>query len=126
MFARKQRLAAVLLSGALTICPSLFAQHYTRTDLTQNTAGLPQTDSNLVNAWGLSRSSGSPWWISDNGTGKATLYDSNGAPQTLVVTMEVPKEIESSAPTGTIFNYAAGFEAATGKKSTFIFCTEEG
>jgi len=27
------------------------------------------TDSNLVNPWGLSRSSTSPRWVSDNGSG---------------------------------------------------------
>src|SRR6266567_9239260 len=31
-------------------------------------------DTNLVNAWGISFSSASPFCVSDNGTGKATLY----------------------------------------------------
>src|SRR4051794_3454281 len=31
-------------------------------------------DTNLVNAWGVSFSSASPFWVSDNGAGKATLY----------------------------------------------------
>jgi uncharacterized protein (TIGR03118 family) len=130
MFTRRWLSAALPLSVCLTISPLLLAQHYTRTDLTQNSAGVSptaaQTDPNLVNAWGLSRSSGSPWWISDNGTGRATLYNAAGVPQALVVTMAVPDGVDSSAPTGTIFNYAAGFEAAAGQKSIFLFCTEEG
>ena len=74
---------AVLL---LTLClsSSAVAQHYTRTDLTANSAAVSTgviVDPNLVNAWGLSRASGSPWWISDNGTGLSTLYDLTGAPQ---------------------------------------------
>jgi hypothetical protein len=36
------------------------------------------TDKDLVNAWGVSFGAGGPFWISDNGTGKATLYDGNG------------------------------------------------
>jgi len=32
------------------------------------------TDPNLVNAWGISRSGTSPFWVSDNGTGVSTLY----------------------------------------------------
>ncbi len=32
------------------------------------------TDPFLKNAWGISRSTGSPFWVSDNATGVATLY----------------------------------------------------
>ena len=68
---------AFLLVGAA------FAQHYTRTDLTTDSSsvsGAPNIDPNLVNAWGLSRATSSPWWVSDNGTGLSTLYDLNGVP----------------------------------------------
>src|SRR5882724_340727 len=52
-------------------------------------------DTNLVNAWGISFSPTSPFWVSDNGTGLSTLYavtnDSSGAVsvvrQGLVVTI---------------------------------------
>jgi hypothetical protein len=33
----------------------------------------------LVNPWVLSGTSGSPWWISDNGTGPSALYCGTGA-----------------------------------------------
>ena len=36
------------------------------------------TDPDLVNAWGVSFSPSSPFWVSDNGSGVATLY--NGQP----------------------------------------------
>lgn len=130
MYIPRKLSAAILLTTALIVSPRLSAQHYLRTDLTQNAAGVsataPQTDPNLVNAWGLSRASGSPWWISDNGTGLSTLYDAAGVAQSLVVTMAHPDGVDSSAPTGTVFNYSTGFEAAAGKKSIFLFCTEEG
>ena len=32
------------------------------------------TDPFLKNPWGISHSAGSPFWVSDNGTGVATLY----------------------------------------------------
>ena len=32
------------------------------------------TDSQLINPWGISASGTSPFWISDNGAGVATLY----------------------------------------------------
>ena len=64
-------------------------------------------DSDLVNAWGMSFSPTSPFWISDNGTGKSTLYavtyDAMGmvqvAKQGLFVT--IPGE---GNPTGQVFN----------------------
>ena len=107
-----------------------FAQHYTRTDLTANRSGIssaPNIDPNLVNAWGMSRSSGSPWWISDNGTGLSTLYDLNGVPQSLVVTIPPPKgQNGTAAPTGTVFNYTGEFNVAPGASAFFIFVTEDG
>ena len=35
------------------------------------------TDPDLVNGWGISHSSTSPWWVSDEGTNKSTLYNGN-------------------------------------------------
>src|SRR5260370_4864890 len=50
---------------ALTTQAVCFAQHYTQTNLVANTSGVaPVTDPHLVNPWGLSRASGSPWWMS--------------------------------------------------------------
>lgn len=75
---------------SLLLVSAAFAQHYTRTDLTTNSSsvsGAPNIDPNLINPWGLSRATSSPWWISDNGTGLSTLYDLNGVPQSLVVTI---------------------------------------
>src|SRR3979490_3243617 len=34
-------------------------------------------DTALKNAWGVSHSGSSPFWVSDNGTGKSTLYRVN-------------------------------------------------
>jgi uncharacterized protein (TIGR03118 family) len=114
---------------AMTFSMAGFGEHYTRTDLTANTpATAPITDPNLVNAWGLSRSSGSPWWISDNGTGLSTLYNQTGAPQSLVVTIPPPSgQSGPSTPTGTVFNYTSEFLIPnTQAKSVFIFVTEDG
>jgi uncharacterized protein (TIGR03118 family) len=107
------------------------AQHFTRTDLTANNssvATVPNIDPNLVNAWGMSRSSGSPWWISDNGTGLSTLYNALGQAQSLVVTIPPPKGHGGmSAPTGTVFNaFNGAFEVTPGNQAIFLFSTEDG
>jgi len=80
----------------------------------------PNTDPNLVNAWGLTSSPTSPWWVADNGRDKSTLYrGSDGLPQALVVNV-------NNAPTGTVFNPTTGFTLPTGGKALFLFDTEEG
>ena len=107
----------VLLLTASSVIAS--AQHYTRTDLVSNGSGAAHTDANLVNGWGLARSSTSPWWVSDNGTGKSTLYDGTGTAQALVVT--VPGQ-----PTGAIFNGTTSFNLAAGKPALFMFASEDG
>ncbi len=123
---------SVWMGGLMLTLISLpaFAQHFTRTDLTVNqpsvSATAPNMDAHLVNAWGLTRSSGSPWWISDNGAGVSTLYNAAGAAQPLVVTIPSPDPNGTSAPTGTVFNYSTGFEVAPGKKAIFMFVTEDG
>src|SRR5579885_2539299 len=118
---------AMLAVGSLLAVP-LQAQHYTRTDLTANSASVsstaPNIDANLVNAWGLSRSSGSPWWVSDNGSGLSTLYNGTGVPQSLVVTIPPPAgSTDPATPTGTVFNYTTAF-GVSGKPAVFLFVTE--
>jgi len=124
-------LAAIIFTALLLTASNATAQHFTRTDLTAdnpNVANVPNIDPNLVNAWGMSRSSGSPWWISDNGTGLSTLYDGTGLAQSLVVTIPPPNGHDgASAPTGTVFNaFNGAFEVVPGQRSVFLFSTEDG
>lgn len=123
------RTAATLGLAALLV-GTVFAQHYTRTDITTNSSSIssaPTVDPNLVNPWGLSRATGSPWWISDNGSGLSTLYDGTGAIVPLVVTIPPPNGTEgTAAPTGTVFNYTTNFEVASGQPAVFLFVTEDG
>ena len=51
------------------------------------------TDAGLKNAWGLSYAPSSPFWISANGSGTATLYNVNPADQTTTkqaLTVSIP------------------------------------
>jgi uncharacterized protein (TIGR03118 family) len=101
------------------------------------------TDPNLVNAWGISESSGSPFWISDNNSGLSTLYQVPGAGNTpvtvnpLAVKIPTPVGLTGGTPSGTVFNTGAAGGAfpvtgpnKTGQKTTapaaFLFATEDG
>jgi uncharacterized protein (TIGR03118 family) len=126
----KLRAAIALL---LSFFPSVaFAQHYTETDLVSSIPGVGTNatnplDTQLINAWGLTRSAGSPWWVSDNGTGLSTLYDGAGTKQGLVVTIPVPSGVNPpSTPTGVVFNGTTDFPLPSSTAAKFIFVTENG
>lgn len=126
-FARILTVASLSLFSLATTLRA--QQHYTQTNLVSDIPGMAAvTDSNLVNPWGMSRSSGSPWWVSDNGTGVSTLYAGTGAPAALVVT--IPTGDANSSPTGTptgqVFNGTNDFQLTTNNPALFIFVTEDG
>jgi uncharacterized protein (TIGR03118 family) len=106
------------------------AQNYTQVNLVANKPGVaPVTDPNLVNPWGLSRGSGSPWWVSDTGTGLSTLYNGAGVVTPLVVT--IPKNPAGTSkigsPTGVVYNgNTADFLLGVGFPASFLFSTIDG
>ncbi len=124
----KTIVCALALGMMLCVCERVSAQHYQQTNLVSDVAGLAvTTDSNLVNPWGLTSSSTSPWWVADNGTGVSTLY--NGAGQKLALTVTIPTPPGTSppsTPTGIVFNGTSDFEVASGEPARFIFVTEDG
>jgi len=81
-------------------------------------------DTNLVNAWGISFGAPTPFWVSDNGTGLATLYSVTNDPtgmthvdkQSLQVTIP-----GNGTPTGQVFNNVGGFHG-----DLFLFVSEDG
>jgi uncharacterized protein (TIGR03118 family) len=114
---------------ALSLFASVaFAQHYQRTNLVSSEMGGPSaTDSDLINAWGMSRSPGSPWWVSDNGKGLSTLYLGDGTKQGLIVTIPARAAGKQGTPTGTIYNGSTtDFLLAAGKPAVFLFATLDG
>ena len=98
-----------------------FVQHNLVSDIPGLAAA---TDPNLVNPWGVSFSpTGSPFWVSDNGAGLATLYNGFGVKQGLVVNIPPANGgMPPSAPTGQVF---VGNIPAFGG-NLFVFATENG
>ena len=59
----------------------MVAEEYTVTNLVADVSGLANyTDANLRNPWGITPSATSPFWVSDNLTGVATIYNGTGQP----------------------------------------------
>ena len=90
------------------------------------------TDPNLVNAWGIVFNPTAFVWIVDNGTGRSTLYNGAGVPQSLVVQIPSGDNVYDppGAPTGIVFSgsatdFTVKSPTASGP-ARFIFVTEEG
>jgi uncharacterized protein (TIGR03118 family) len=121
-------LLALFCLGTLCLARLATAQtnSYTQTNLSSDISGTaPFTSPNLLNPWGIAYIPGNPFWIADNNSGKATLYDKTG---NLQGTFTVPPPTGSSAastPTGIVANTQGGFNVA-GISSQFVFVTEDG
>jgi uncharacterized protein (TIGR03118 family) len=125
---------------ALFVCfsPALVgANQYVQHNLVSDIPGLAdQTDPHLVNPWGLSASSTSPFWVGNNHSGTSTIYNSAGQPfpaaTPLVVTVPVPRVAQaaqnpgSAAATALVFNDTTGFNIASGPPAIFLFAAEDG
>src|SRR5262249_45213313 len=119
---------SLIIVAACSFGPVALAQHYNETDLVSDLAGrAANQDTNLVNSWGLARSSGSPWWVANNHSGTTTLYDGTGAKQPLTVTI-TPAEgsTEGGVPTGAVYNGTSDFALPAGGPAKFIFVAEDG
>jgi uncharacterized protein (TIGR03118 family) len=124
---------AVLMVSA-SVVPATAQVRVDQTNLVSNIPGLAKfTDPDLVNAWGISSGPTLPFWISDNGTGLATLYSvpNSGPPSAsrvpLAGTILPATGAATSAPTGQVFNDTTGFDLKNGRgKALFLFTSEDG
>ncbi|MBI2825551.1 MAG: TIGR03118 family protein [Planctomycetia bacterium] len=90
-------------------------------DQTVNAATIADTD--LKNAWGVSYSPTGPFWVSDNATGKATIYSvdpGTNVPVKAGLVVSIPGD---GSITGQAFN-AAGASNFNG--DLFLFVSEDG
>jgi len=122
-----RRMTALALVGmALLFVSSAALAQYKLTNLVSNQVGqAAHTDPLLVNAWGLARGAGSPFWISDNQTGWSTLYNGNGVKQGLEVVIPSASGQGPGSPTGIVFNGSSDFQVQ-GWNAFFLFATLDG
>lgn len=132
----KMAVAACLGVALLMLSAPIQAQ-YRLTNLVSNQIDehAANIDPLLVNAWGLARgtSATSPWWVSDNLSGWATIYNAAGTPQGLKVLIPTAGNGPDLAtglngpgtPTGMVFNGTTDFQVEN-TPSVFIFATLDG
>jgi uncharacterized protein (TIGR03118 family) len=123
-------LTLTLLTLSLaTVSPSALAQYTVTNLVTTNKTSAAHHDPNLVNAWGLSFLPTGPFWVSDNGTGKTSVYDPAGD---LLLTVSVPTASGTGVgtPTGQVANKDSSiFMISNGTAkgaAAFLFATLDG
>lgn len=120
---RSFRFLAALLT--LAVCgQAARADFFTTLNLvTDDQAANPAqtTDNHLKNAWGISFSPTSPFWVSSNGAGLSTLY--NVDPLTNVTTKQALEVVipGDGSVTGQVFNGSSAFNG-----DRFLFVNEDG
>jgi uncharacterized protein (TIGR03118 family) len=120
----------------LLVCglsPAVVRADYVQTDLIADVSGLaPQMDPDLKNPWGMSFSSTSPIWVSNQASNTSTLYDPLATPIKLPLTVDILTggSVPPTGPTGQVFNSTAGdylIPAPSGTiKAIFLFATLQG
>ena len=140
----KSALCSTVLT-ALAFCASgsawrAEAATYLQTDLVSDIPGLATiTDANLQNSWGISHSSTSPFWISNQVTNTATLYAVTGSTNVTKANpnangfVAIPTTASGpQGPTGQVFNTntsASSFpvgNGGNGASAHFIFANLNG
>jgi len=154
-FAIRFRKPLSVIALSLFLLPAVTqAQHYTQKNLVSDISQPDNADKtkvvldkNLKNPWGLTRSSGSPWWVGNNNSGTSTVYGSDGTTATPAGFLPDPPGSlfnnfvivpppgfapgTQSAPTGVVFNgsptdFILDKGTPAGKQAIFIFATEDG
>ena len=129
--------AAALGTVSASASTNTHVTTYRQINLVSDQAGkAPLMDPDLVNAWGLAASPGtdatpgSPLWVADNGSDKATLYAAGSTPNT-VSKVPLTVNVTGAAPTGQVFNsdssaFIVKDSQGNSGSSLFLFDTENG
>jgi uncharacterized protein (TIGR03118 family) len=123
---------AVVAAIALELMPrESAAVGYLTQNLVSDVPGMAAaTDADLVNSWGIAFNPTGLAWVSDNHSGKSTLYDGLGAKDSLIVGIpDASGTTGAGALTGVVFSGGNDFVVTQGADSgpaRFIFAGEDG
>lgn len=123
---RRKIVFTICFTLAVTLVSTAALAQYQLTNLVSNQVGWAKhTDPLLVNGWGLVYAPGSPFWLSDEGSGWSTLYTGKGVQKSLKVVVPPASGSGPGSPTGIVFNGSSDFPVE-GWSSIFLFATLDG
>jgi len=101
---------------------------YTQTNLVSDgSVKAQQTDTTLINPWGVAIGQQTPFWINTAGTGQSEVYDSGGNKQFIVKIPAAGGSPKTGSPTGISFNSSTtDFVLSNGSPALFIFDALDG
>ncbi|HSU44043.1 MAG TPA: TIGR03118 family protein [Casimicrobiaceae bacterium] len=126
-----KRLAVVACAVAFSAPALADPGNYDVTKLVADVAGVAaNTDTNLVNGWGIAMRATSPIWVSNNGTGTSTLYNGLGVQVSPPSPVLIPAASGSGqgVPTGITSNPSTSdfLLGGPGTAAIFLWATEDG
>ena len=123
---RSKIVLSICLGLTLMLVSSTAIAQYQLTNLVSNQVVVAKhVDPLIVNAWGLVYGPGSPFWLSDAGSGWSTLYDGKGSKESLQVLLPSASGAGPGSPTGIVFNGSSDFQVA-GSNAFFLFDSLDG
>ena len=119
-------LALPFASASAQQAPNAYAVHNLVSD---GSVPADNTDPNLIDGWGVAFNPNGFVWVSSALAGKSVLYDGNGVPQSLVVSIPATAGGGQGIPTGIVFSSSNDFAVTNGVAtgpSRFIFASLTG
>ena len=126
MFSRIQCL--VLLALLPSLAHAQAGNSYTQSNLVSDgSVKAQQTDTQLINPWGVAIGQQTPFWINTAGSGLSEIYDSGGNKQFVVKIPAAAGSTKTGSPTGIAFNPSmTDFALPQGSAALFIFDSLDG
>lgn len=118
----------ILLSLLPGLAHAQTSNTYTQTNLVSDgSVKSQQTDTNLINPWGVALGQQTPFWINIAGAGLSEVYDSAGNKQFAVTIPAAGGGTKTGSPTGIAFNPSTSdFILPQGSSALFIFDALDG
>src|SRR6202035_3156216 len=127
MFSRIQRVAFLAFLPSLSYAQT--GNSYTQSNLiSDGSVKAQQTDTQLINPWGVAIGQQTPFWINTAGSGLSEVYDSGGNKQFVVqIPAAAASATKAGSPTGIAFNPSTtDFALPQGSAALFIFDSLDG
>ena len=106
--------AATLMTAASSAWADSEGRYVQHNLVSDGTIPADHADPNLLNAWGVVFNPTGFVWVADNHSGKSTLYDGMGNPQSLVVSIPAAAGNTTGSPTGIVFSGTSDFPVTNG------------